>query len=73
MSTRGITRCVCRSQTFEEIKSYANEHNINRVEELQKEGFCCNNCKMCVPYVKLVLQTGETVFEPGAPYRRNLN
>lgn len=65
-----VTRCVCHDRTFDEIKTYARKNNISSVKELQARKICSCGCQMCAPYVALVLKTGETFFEPGAPYRR---
>ncbi len=61
-----VTHCICHSRSFEEIKELASEQNLSTVEELQAEDLCSNSCQMCEPYVELMLETGETAFEPGA-------
>ena len=66
-----VTKCVCHHRTFEELKAYAEEHNLTTVEELQDRDMCSCGCQMCKPYVELMLETGETEFAPGAYYKRN--
>lgn len=65
-----VTKCICHDRSFEEVKKYARQHELNTVEELQERKFCSCGCRMCAPYVELVLATGETSFEPRAPYQR---
>lgn len=65
-----VTKCICHDRSFEEIKEYAHQNEIETVQELQKRNFCSCGCRMCAPYVELVLETGETSFEPRAPYLR---
>lgn len=63
---RNITRCVCHQRTFEELKAYCHECDIKTTEELVERRLCGCGCAMCLPYVQLMLQTGETAFKPGA-------
>lgn len=66
MSTFLVSKCICHSRPFPEIKQYALEHNYTTVEELQEVTFCSCKCGLCIPYIELMLETGETEFEPGA-------
>ena len=66
-----VTKCICYDHTFEEVKAYAEEHNLSKVEELQDRDYCSNSCGLCAPYVEITLQTGQTEFTPGEPYRHN--
>jgi bacterioferritin-associated ferredoxin len=70
MGYRNVTKCICHSRTFKEVKEYAKENDISTVEELQSQSYCSSGCGLCSPYVELVLKTGETEFTPGAYYRR---
>jgi NAD(P)H-nitrite reductase large subunit len=65
-----VTNCICHDRSFTELKNYAVEHGITDIEELQKRKMCSCGCQMCAPYVEAMLKTGETAFEPGAPYGR---
>lgn len=71
MTALNVTRCICHKRSFQEIKEYAEDHDLESVEELQDHEFCSCGCRMCTPYVEMILETGETSFEPGAYYRRN--
>lgn len=70
MPKRTVDKCICHDKSFEEIKQYASEKNIQSVEELRSARFCSCGCGLCGPYVEMVLDTGETAFEPGAYYRK---
>ncbi|NGP76940.1 hypothetical protein G3570_09870 [Balneolaceae bacterium YR4-1] len=70
MAYRNVTRCICHSRSFEEIKEYAKEQGISSVEKLQERKYCSSGCGLCSPYVEMVLETGETEFTPGAYYRK---
>ncbi len=63
-----VTKCICHDRSFEEIKTFAREQGIRTLENLQELKYCCCSCKMCAPYVELVLETGDTEFKPGAFY-----
>lgn len=66
MSRLLVTHCICHARSFEEIKGIASKDGFSSVEELQIEDICSNSCQMCEPYVEMMLETGETAFEPGA-------
>lgn len=70
MSRFTVVRCICFGRTFREIKQYAMENNLKTVAELQQRNYCSNRCKLCVPYVERMLQTGETAFDPSVPLPR---
>lgn len=70
MSRNKVTRCICYKRTFKEVKSYAEEHNLSSVKELQDHDFCSNSCELCSPYVELMLKTGQVEFSPGEPFRK---
>lgn len=65
-----VTKCICHSREFSKIKEYAEEHGLTTVEELQSQKFCSCGCGLCIPYIDLMFETGETEFEPGAYYKR---
>jgi bacterioferritin-associated ferredoxin len=66
MSKYQVTRCICHQRTFETLKEMAERENIESVEQLQERRLCGRGCGLCVPYVRLMLKTGETAFDPGA-------
>ena len=59
-----VDRCICFNRTFSEIKIIADKHNIKSISELKKCITFGENCKLCIPYVELMLKTGEIEFEP---------
>lgn len=60
-----VDRCICHDISFTEIKKIAIEKGYISIEEIQKAGVSSTSCKMCEPYVKLMLETGKTSFVPG--------
>lgn len=58
-----IDRCVCYNQSFSKLKKLAEKHNCTSVEELQEHVDFGMNCRLCHPYVKIMLKTGQTVFD----------
>jgi hypothetical protein len=61
MSNPKINRCVCFNRSFIELKSMYG-HCLN-TEELKSKANCCNRCRLCTPYIELMLKTGKTEFE----------
>ncbi len=57
-----IDRCVCFQVTFSTLKGVAREVSCSRLEELQRHITFGQNCKLCHPYVRRMLETGETTF-----------
>ncbi len=57
-----ITHCICFNRSFAELKAVAEKYQCLTVEELQKHVDFGLNCKLCVPYVRQMLATGETEF-----------
>lgn len=70
MARNKVTRCICHKHSFEEVKRYASEHQLTSVDQLQEHDFCSNSCGLCAPYVEVLLETGQTEFRPGEPYRK---
>ncbi|MFN1836127.1 bacterioferritin-associated ferredoxin [Balneola sp. MJW-20] len=70
MSRFRVDKCICHKRSFEVIREYAEKEGIKSVSELQKQNICSTGCGLCIPYIELMLETGETSFEPGAPYKR---
>lgn len=60
-----INRCICHDITFVEIKEIAAGQNLSTIEELRQEKICSTQCKLCEPYIREMLRTGRTSFEPG--------
>lgn len=57
-----IDRCYCFQQTFSALKEVADAHGVCTVAGLQKHVTFGQQCKLCHPYVRRMLRTGETVF-----------
>lgn len=57
-----IDRCHCFQITFAELREAAAASGAASVEELQEEMPFGKQCRLCHPYVRRMLRTGETVF-----------
>ena len=53
-----IVRCVCFDRTFEEMKVAG----WQSLEDILQETKCGTKCGLCVPYIRRMLDTGETRF-----------
>lgn len=70
MADNKVTKCICHDRSFEEVKNFAKKHNLSTVDALQEKDFCSNSCKLCAPYVEVMLETGQTEFTPGELSRK---
>ncbi len=57
-----IDRCICFSVAFADLKTEAKASGARTVAELQEHATFGHKCKMCHPYVRTMLRTGETCF-----------
>ncbi|PIQ28406.1 (2Fe-2S)-binding protein [bacterium (Candidatus Blackallbacteria) CG17_big_fil_post_rev_8_21_14_2_50_48_46] len=57
-----IDRCVCFQKTFNELKALALEQGIREIEALQESILFGKKCKLCHPYIREMLKTGQTEF-----------
>lgn len=57
-----ITHCLCFDISFAELKKIADKKQAHTLEELQGYEEFGKRCRLCHPYVKRMLKTGETVF-----------
>ena len=57
-----IDRCTCFQQLFADLAAVAAEHGADDVESLQEHVVFGHRCKLCHPYVRRMLRTGQTVF-----------
>lgn len=57
-----IDRCYCFGRTFAELRTIAERTGAATVAELQQHAAFGQRCKLCHPYVRRMLRTGETVF-----------
>ena len=58
-----IDRCYCYQQTFAALKDVAENTGATSIEALQEHVLFGQNCELCHPYVRRMLDTGETSFE----------
>lgn len=56
-----ITLCVCRGVPFAELLARARASGWT-LEEIMRETGCGAGCGLCRPYLRRMLQTGETTF-----------
>ena len=61
MSVR-ISRCICFEVEFSSLRRIAEKTGAKSIEELQEHITFGKRCRLCHPYVKRMLKTGETVF-----------
>ena len=59
-----VDRCVCFNRTFSEMKEISKKYNLKTISELKKYITYGENCKLCIPYIELMLKTGKTEFGP---------
>ncbi|MDF1664697.1 MAG: (2Fe-2S)-binding protein [Planctomycetota bacterium] len=57
-----IDRCVCYDQSFESLKAIAKREQLDTVEALQSHCEFGKKCRLCHPYLKCMLKTGQTQF-----------
>ena len=62
MTKMKIDRCICFQKPFSLLKSVAKEENCDSVEALQEHIVFGQNCQLCKPYVRKMLDTGEVEF-----------
>lgn len=58
-----ITKCICFDKTFQEIKKIMKEKNISSICEIIEVTGVAANCKLCLPYITFMIETGQTEFE----------
>jgi bacterioferritin-associated ferredoxin len=56
-----ISLCVCRGVRFADLLPRARAQNWT-LDELVRATGCGAGCGLCRPYLRRMLQTGETVF-----------
>jgi len=57
-----VDRCICLRKSFADIKKLADNKGYSTIAELQMDGICSTECKLCIPYVAEMLRTGKTEF-----------
>lgn len=58
-----VTRCVCFNITFKELKEISDKNNCKNILELKQFVVFSQKCKLCLPYVEKMFETGKTEFE----------
>lgn len=53
-----VDRCVCHNVTFAELVKIHRETGAD-LDQLQRLTGCGTGCGMCVPYIRVALQTGK--------------
>lgn len=56
-----VDRCVCFDVPFTELKDYAQRHGCG-LNGLRDRFGCGRGCALCVPYIRTMLETGQTSF-----------
>lgn len=54
-----VDRCVCHDVRFSKLKALA-ERSGSDLDALSRKTGVGNGCGMCIPYVKVMLRTGQT-------------
>ena len=62
MPRLAIDRCLCFGRTFAELAEVAEATGAETVAELQEHALFGRKCRLCHPYVRRMLRTGQTVF-----------
>jgi NAD(P)H-nitrite reductase large subunit len=57
-----VDRCVCFDRSFVELQTIAQLQGLTTLEALQEETDFGLACRICNPYVRRMLRTGETTF-----------
>jgi NAD(P)H-nitrite reductase large subunit len=57
-----VDRCVCFKRPFTELLAIARKTGARTLEELQEETEFGLSCRLCNPYVRRMLVTGEEIF-----------
>lgn len=57
-----IDRCVCFNEPFSRLVQIATTKNATTIEALQEHVDFGRACRLCHPYVRRALRTGEAVF-----------
>ena len=57
-----IDRCICVNTSFQMCKVFADSLSNPTLEDLEKELDVGCSCSLCRPYLKKMLETGQTEF-----------
>ena len=69
--SKPVRACMCYPHTFAQLKQQADAHGWRTVAEITAALGCGSGCGLCRPYLKKMLETGETEFAviPDRPLR----
>ena len=56
-----VDRCICMRMPFATLLPIARQRGWD-LEDLTRETGCGRQCGLCRPYLKKMLQTGDTLF-----------
>ena len=56
-----VTSCICQRMPFERLLPLAREGDWS-LDDVMRETGCGAGCGLCRPYLRRMLQTGETAF-----------
>lgn len=57
-----VTKCICYDTTFKEMKEIMEKNDLKTLRDLQQYIDVGLNCKLCVPYIEKMIETGRTGF-----------
>ncbi len=63
MSRFCIDRCICFGRGFDELLQIAKAKQLTTLEQLQQEAEFGRSCRLCHPYIRRMLRTGERSFD----------
>lgn len=58
-----VDRCYCHQKMFAELKTVADATGVESVSALRDHVAFGENCRLCHPYVRKMLETGQTTFQ----------
>jgi bacterioferritin-associated ferredoxin len=61
MPTIRVTACLCRRVPFDRLLVLAREHQWDLGDVMRETG-CGDQCGLCRPYLRQMLETGQTTF-----------
>lgn len=56
-----VDRCICHNRTLAELKQLAADESLD-ADTLGWRTGCGTSCALCLPYIRLMLVTGESVI-----------
>jgi bacterioferritin-associated ferredoxin len=56
-----VSRCICRDTSFADLLPRARRHSWTLLDLIGQTG-CGGQCGLCRPYLRRMLETGETEF-----------